>query len=81
MRKCINLSDKRDTKNITTLQRTPLGIHEEHNICEELTMIITKMRQFFKLRINKCYIASRKEGRNQLLNYELLFLRNDPKDT
>ena len=44
-----------------------MGIHEEHNTCEEPTRTATKMRQFLKLRINKCYIVSRKEGRNQLL--------------
>lgn len=53
MTKCINLSDKKDTKNITTLQRIPAGIHEECSTSEELTITVAKMRQFFKLRINK----------------------------
>lgn len=44
MTKCINLLDKKDTKNITTLQRIPAGIYEECSTSEELTMIVAKMR-------------------------------------
>lgn len=53
MTKYINLSDKRDTKNITALQRIPAGIQEEHSTSEELKMKVGKMSQFFKLSINK----------------------------
>lgn len=61
MTKYINLSDKRDTKNITALQRIPAGIQEEHSTSEELKMKVGKMSQFFKLSINKWYTVSRKE--------------------
>lgn len=53
MTKCVNLLDKRDTKNITTLQKIPAGMHEECSSSKELAMTVAKMRQFFKLRINK----------------------------